>query len=145
MLLEAWHTSAVNSDLAGSHSIVCAPHICCPVPDWVLGDAKASGTLHKGRCHTFQSSSSAILPSLQDAAARIADASEVDTDESEEGTSGLEDTGAAPTASATSKEAAPAEDSSQSKFSPTETLEDGSMMFSTESLSTMSFEEILTP
>ena len=86
-----------------------------------------------------------MLPSLQDAAALIADDSDVDTDESEEGTSGLEDTVAAPTAHATSKEAASAEDSSQSKFSPTETLEDGSMMFSTKALSTMSFEEILTP
>ena len=74
-----------------------------------------------------------------------ADDREVDTAESEEGTSGLEDTVAAPTASAASKEADPAGDSSQSKFSPTETLEDGSMMFSTEALSTMSFEEILTP
>ena len=53
---------------------------------------------------------------------------------------------AAPTASAASKEAAPAEeDNNKSKFSPTESLEDGSMMFSTEALSTMSFEEILTP
>lgn len=103
----------------------------------------ASATLHRRQISQhFQ----AILPPLQVAAARVAaDNSEVDPDKSEEGTSGLEDTVAAPTASAGSEEAGTAEDSSQSKFSPTETLEDGSMMFSTEALSTMSFEEILTP
>ncbi len=102
----------------------------------------ASATLHRRQISQhFQ----AILPPLQVAAARVADDSEVDPDKSEEGTSGLEDTVAAPTASAGSGEAGTAEDSSQSKFSPTETLEDGSMMFSTEALSTMSFEEILTP
>ena len=133
--------SAINFDLAGSHSNVCALPICCPVHSCGLGDARASATLHRRQMSNYQ----AMLPPLQDAAARIADDSEVETDESEEGTSDLEDTVAAPTASATSKEAAPAEDSSQSKFSPTETMEDGSMMFSTEALSTMSFEEILTP
>ena len=121
-------------------------NLSCPGRNCILGDAQASATLHAMQMgQPISPISQAVLPPLQDAAARIADDSEEDTGESEEGSSGLEDTVAAPTASATSKEAAPAEDSSQGKFTPTETLEDGSMMFSTEALSTMSFEEILTP